>query len=206
MGRPSTSSAPGTLTPDRIGDGQVTLRHHLPHAARAARYPRHHGGDGLTAEAVVRVSPPTRWCRGGRLRPTGLSVALSPDNLSVSGPAELSGVPMTGTWRARWGRSATRASVLEARAVIDRPGLAALGVVLPDWLMSGAGRGGSAARPDRRRARPVARRKRSRRDRSVDSRARLAHGRGRPARWRSEVLLGPRRRSRFSTSPGRVCR
>jgi hypothetical protein len=29
--------------------------------------------------------------------------------------------------------------VLEARAVLDRPGLAALGVVLPDWLMSGQG-------------------------------------------------------------------
>ena len=29
--------------------------------------------------------------------------------------------------------------MLEARAVLDRPGLAAMGVVLPEWLMDGQG-------------------------------------------------------------------
>jgi hypothetical protein len=40
-------------------------------------------------------------------------------------------VPITGTWQRPIGPDAERASVLEARAVLDAPGLAALGVPCP---------------------------------------------------------------------------
>jgi hypothetical protein len=129
----------GTLTPDRIGDGQVTLRTTFRSRLEERDTPATLAELGLAAEAVVTGFASDTLVPGRELRADRLSVALSPDRLSVSGPASLSGVPVTGTWTRPMGPEAERASVLEARAVIDRPGLSALGVVLPDWLMSGQG-------------------------------------------------------------------
>jgi hypothetical protein len=129
----------GTLTPDRIGDGEVTLRTQFTTTLQPRDTPATLSEMGLTADAVVTGFASDTLVPGREIRADRLSVALSPDRLSVSGPASLSGVPVTGTWTRPMGPEAERASVLEARAVLDRPGLAALGVVLPDWLMSGQG-------------------------------------------------------------------
>jgi hypothetical protein len=168
----------GTLTPDRIGDGQVTLRTTFRTRLEERDTPATLAELGLAAEAVVTGFASDTLVPGRELRADRLSVALSPDRLSVSGPASLSGVPVTGTWTRPMGPEAERASVLEARAVMDRPGLSALGVVLPDWLMSGQGAAELRLDSDRRRAGPPAGRQRSRRARPVDPRARLAHGAG----------------------------
>jgi hypothetical protein len=80
--------------------------------------------------------------------------------------------------------------VLEARAVLDAPGLAALGVVLPDWLMGG--QGVADLRLDLPDGRPGTLRVESDLDGlSLDPRAWLALGQEATGALEAEVLLGP---------------
>jgi hypothetical protein len=129
----------GTMTPERIGTGRVELVTELRTTLERRDTPATLAEMGLSAQAVVTGFASDTLVPDRALSAERLNVALSAEGLSVSGPADLSGVPITGTWQRPIGPDAERASVLEARAVLDAPGLAALGVVVPDWLMGGQG-------------------------------------------------------------------
>jgi hypothetical protein len=129
----------GAMTPERIGTGQVELVSEFRTRLEPRDTPATMAEMALTAEAVVRGFVSDALVPDRRLTADRLAVSLGAGNLRVSGPAELSGVPITGTWQRPIGPGATRASVLEARAVLDAPGLAALGVALPDGMLGGQG-------------------------------------------------------------------
>jgi hypothetical protein len=129
----------GDMTPDRIGTGSVALVTEFSTQLGPRDSPPTLEELGLTARAVVTGFASDTLVPGRALAAERLNLGLVPGMLTVSGPAEIAGVPVTGTWRRPLGPDADRASVLEARAVLDRAGLAALGVNLPETLLQGQG-------------------------------------------------------------------
>ncbi len=74
---------------------------------------------------------------GRSLTAERLQVEVDPSMLRIVGAALFDGVPLTGQWTRPLGPDATPASLLEARAGLTRDRLAALGVTLPEWMLSG---------------------------------------------------------------------
>jgi len=138
-GPPFSIFRDGDMTPERIGDGRVALSAEFRTRLERRETPATLAEMGLTARGVVTEFVSDTMVPDRALRADRLDVTLTPDLVTVGGAAELSGIPLTGTWRRPLGPDAPRTSVLEARAVLDRPGLAAMGVVLPEWLMDGQG-------------------------------------------------------------------
>jgi hypothetical protein len=129
----------GTLTPERIGAGKVTLRADLATRLMRREGPASMSELGLTASAELRDFSADALVPGRRITANRLEVALTPRAIRVSGPAALDGLALTGTWERPLGPDAPKESVLTARADIDPAGLEGLGVDLPDWLLSGRG-------------------------------------------------------------------
>jgi len=138
-GPPFSIFRDGDMTPERIGDGSVALSAEFRTRLERRETPATLPELGLTARAVVTEFASDALVPDRALRADRLDVTLTPDLVTVRGAAELAGISLTGTWRRALGPDAPRSSALEARAVLDRPGLAALGVVLPEWLIDGQG-------------------------------------------------------------------
>ena len=74
---------------------------------------------------------------GRRLTAERLQVAVDNDAVRISGRALFDGVPLSGDWSRRLGPDVERVSHLQARATLSRDSLAALGLTLPGWMLSG---------------------------------------------------------------------
>jgi hypothetical protein len=83
---------------------------------------------GFASDTLV----PGRSLSADRVR-----VTVDNEALRVSGRALFDGLPLTGQWSRPLGPGAERASRVEARVVLTRSRLAALGLTLPEWMLSG---------------------------------------------------------------------
>jgi hypothetical protein len=129
----------GTMTPERIGTGGVVAE-----ARIETRLMRQEGlGDtrfavraevgGLVSDGLV---------PGRRLSAERLAVTVDPEGIAVSGAAEFDGVPLNGRWTRALGPGAEAVSRVEARAMLSRARLAALGLDLPEWMLRGEAEAG----------------------------------------------------------------
>jgi hypothetical protein len=127
------------FTPDQIGSGQVSARATL--ATRLLDTPTSPTLPELGVQVAGTVTgfEATELIEGRTLISDRLTVTMTPETLTIGGPGTLDGVPLTGQWRVALGPDAEPGSTVEARATIDRAALAAFGVGLPDWLVSGQG-------------------------------------------------------------------
>ena len=126
--------AGGAMTPERIGSGGVTAE-----ARIETRLMQQEGlGDtrfAVTAEVGGFASD--GLVPGRRLTADRLQVAVDPVGIRISGQAAFDGVPLTGEWSRPLGPGAAPTSRLVARTTLSPPHLAALGVTLPDGMLSG---------------------------------------------------------------------
>lgn len=124
----------GTMTPARIGTGTARLR-----AAITTRLMRQEGMGDTRVEVTGQVTDyaSNTLVPGRRLEAEALDLVLDPDGVRIFGAARFDGLPLAGSWSRSLGPDAPRASRLEAETVISRAALAALGVDLPEWLLSG---------------------------------------------------------------------
>lgn len=126
--------AQGAMTPDRIGDGQTRLR-----ASITTRLmPQDGMGDtGFELSGQVAGYRSSGLVPGRLLEAELLDIALDAEGVHVWGRARLDGQGFEGRWSRPLGVDARRASRLEATVELTRAGLAAFGVDLPAWLLSG---------------------------------------------------------------------
>jgi hypothetical protein len=126
--------ANGTMTPARIGNGAINASGRI-----TTRLMRQEGlGDtrfAFTGEVTGFASE--TLVPGRSLSADRVQVAVDNDALRLSGRALFDGVPLTGQWSRALGPGAERVSRVEARARLTRARLAALGLTLPDWMLSG---------------------------------------------------------------------
>ncbi len=124
----------GGLTPAQIGTGTITARGQI--ATRlmrqdgmgAARY----GFEGEISDFASDMLVPGRSLAADRLQ-----IVVDPQAVAISGAARFDGVPVSGEWTRALGPDAAPESRVAARARLSPDDLAALGVRLPDWMLSG---------------------------------------------------------------------
>jgi hypothetical protein len=126
--------ASGAMTPERIGTGTARLS-----AAITTRLMRQEGMGGTRFDVTGQVTDyaSDALVPGRLLEAEQLDIVLDPDGVRIFGAARFDGLPLDGSWSRSLGPDAPRASRLEAEAVITRAALAAIGVALPEWLLSG---------------------------------------------------------------------
>lgn len=125
--------------PEEIGQGQFTATARLATQLIERAAPPTFEELNITANATVTGFSADALITDRTLIADRMEVALSPAQLSVSGRAALDGVPVSGQWSVQLDPSAPPGSLVQARATVDRQALAAFGVDLPDWLISGRG-------------------------------------------------------------------
>jgi hypothetical protein len=125
----------GSMTPEDLGQAQADLT-----ARIETRLLQHvdladvdFAVDGVIRDYRVEALVPGQVLAADQLR-----VTVSPDAVTVQGQATLDGLRITGQWGRALGPDAPPGSRVEARARLDRATLAQFGVVLPDWMLSGA--------------------------------------------------------------------
>ncbi|WP_025312646.1 DUF3971 domain-containing protein [Roseicyclus elongatus] len=130
----------GTMTPERIGTGQVTARVRIDTSlARREAGSDPLAGVTLAADGAVTGYRSDSLVPGRLLEADDLTLTIAENRLAIAGRAAFDGVPVTGAWSRAIGPGAAPGSRLEARARLSRPALADLGIGLPDWLMAGQG-------------------------------------------------------------------
>ncbi len=73
-----------------------------------------------------------------------MSLDVTPEEIRISGPARLDGVPITADWRQSLGAEAANGSRVSGQVTISSQTVAALGLPLPDDLIGGQGTGSYA--------------------------------------------------------------
>lgn len=124
----------GALTPERIGSGGVTAQAHIE-----TRLTQQEGlaGTRFAAEAQLGGFASDTLVPGRRLTGDLLQVSADNDAVRIAGRADFDGVPLSGVWTRPLGPGSAAGSRLEAQATLSRARLAALGLDLPDWMISG---------------------------------------------------------------------
>ncbi len=124
----------GEMTIDRLGRGTVALR-----AGIDTRLARQEGMDGTSFRVSGRVTgfASDGLIPGRTLSADTLGIEVEPEMVRVTGQARLDGLPLSGTFSRPIGPGAAEAARVDARALITRDRLAALGVGLPPWMMAG---------------------------------------------------------------------
>ncbi|GAB5445810.1 YhdP family protein [Gymnodinialimonas sp.] len=125
--------------PEEIGQGRIV-------GEVSITTPLMEGGDqqglegvDITATGVATGFRADALVPGRVLTSDRITVTMTPEQLSVGGPAALDGVPMTAQWSVLLDPDAPAGSLVEARATLDRAALNTFGVALPEWLISGRG-------------------------------------------------------------------
>ncbi|PWK62251.1 AsmA-like C-terminal region-containing protein [Roseicyclus mahoneyensis] len=126
--------AGGAMTPAQIGSGGLSAEGHI-----TTRLMRHDGTGGVDYAFAGEIGgfASDTLVPGRSLTAERLQVEVDPSMLRIAGQATFDGVPLTGQWTRPLGAQAARASLLEARTGLSRDRLAALGVTLPEWMLSG---------------------------------------------------------------------
>lgn len=143
-GPPLRVLADGPMTPERLGQGEVSgravfttrLRHPDPDAPQGADL----GQTDVRVTAEVRDFSADALVPGRSLAAERLAVTLEPGLLQVSGRASFDGVPVTGSWQRAIGTGTDRSQV-EARVPLSVAALERIGISLPQGLVAGEGQG-----------------------------------------------------------------
>ncbi len=124
---------------EEIGTGQISARVQL--ATHLVERDADAGLDGLDidVDGVVTGFRSTELVPDRTLVSDRMTIRMNPEELAIGGRAALDGVPVSGQWSVRLAADADPGSLVQARATLNRQSLAAFGVALPDWLMSGQG-------------------------------------------------------------------
>lgn len=124
----------GTLTPQRLGSGGVTAE-----ARIETRLMRQEGLGGTRFAVTAEVAGYTSdaLVPGRRLTADRLQVEVDNGAVRIAGRAAFDGVPLSGEWSRRLGPEDEAGSRVQAQATLSRSRLAALGLDLPEWMLSG---------------------------------------------------------------------
>jgi len=133
--RPVRLFREGTMTPGRVGTGGLAANARI--TTRLLQQQEGMGGTRFNVAGEVRGFASDTLVPGRSLTADRLQVVVDNDSVRVFGAAEFDGVPMRGEWSRRLGPDVPRVSRLAARAPLSRERLAALGLTLPDWMLSG---------------------------------------------------------------------
>jgi hypothetical protein len=120
----------------RLGEGQADLAARIE-TRFLPRVPLEE--IAYSVEGVVRDYRAEALIPGRVLEAERLRISASPEAVAVQGQARFDGVEISGQWGRALGPDAPAGSRVDARAMLDRAALAQVGIVLPDWLMSGRG-------------------------------------------------------------------
>ncbi len=128
------------FTPEQIGTGQLTARARLAtHLVQRAASETPLDELDINVDGSVTDFRATELVPGRTLEADRVTIRMTPEELTIGGLAALDGVPVSGQWSVQLAADAEPGSVVQARATLNRQSLAAFGVALPDWLMSGRG-------------------------------------------------------------------
>lgn len=125
----------GTMTPAQLGQAQAVMTARIETRLVRGVAP---GDIDFAVDGVIRDYRADALVPGRVLTADRLRVTASPDAVAVQGQAMLDGLRIAGQWGRALGPDAPPGSRVEARVRLDRAALAQFGVVLPDWMVSGA--------------------------------------------------------------------